>query len=130
VAHRCADLSELAATAAVDGGLGESLAAATAAARLAVATDPATREHLEEVVIDEARHAALAWEIVDHAIALGGDEVVEAVMAALGDAMQQLREAPPKLEPLAPRFGLCGTSALLRAREAVLTMIFEGHRAA
>jgi hypothetical protein len=124
VGHTRPSLLQLAVDTAVDGGLGESLAAAIAAARLAVCTDPLTREHLSRVVQDEARHAALAWEIVEHAVLFGGEEVAEAVRAALTRAVEQSARTPMPAEPLAPEHGLCGDAALTRARDQVLREVF------
>jgi hypothetical protein len=129
VAHHHPSLRDLAVHTAVEGGLGESLAAAIAAARLAVCTDPLTRAHLQRVVHDEAQHAALAWEIVEHAVELGGDEVHEAVQQALTQAVQRFAGAPVPEEPLAPEHGLCGAAALTHARDQVLRELF-GWRAA
>jgi hypothetical protein len=117
-------LVQLAVDAAVLGGLGESLAAAIAAARLAVCTDPLTRAHLSRVAQDEARHAALAWEIVEHAIAVGGEQVAEAVHVALAQAVEQKAREAVSTEPCVPAHGLCGDEALTLARDHVLREVF------
>jgi hypothetical protein len=114
----------LAVAAAVEGGLGESLAAAVAAARLAVAEDPDVVAHLTRVVEDEARHAALAWAIVDEAVAREGAAVREAVDAALAEAVAAALASEPPDEPRWPASGLCGSDAVRRARRAVLLGVF------
>lgn len=113
-------LARLAADTVRHGAVGESVAAATAAARLAVATDPEVRAALQQVVTDEARHADLGWRIVHWATEAGGDEVRVAVEAALAAALT----TPPALpqEPVAGPWGLCGTDALRHARDAALTL--------
>lgn len=114
-------LEALAASSALDGWRNESLAACMAAARRSVATVPAVCDALDTVVRDEAHHAELAWDIVRHALDVGGDPVREHVLAAL-------RDAPPlrvKPEPTVPAWGRPGHEALQRvldeAQAAVIT---------
>jgi hypothetical protein len=51
-------------TAILEGCIGETVAAVEAAEALAHATDPAVREALARVTVDETRHAELAWRFV------------------------------------------------------------------
>ena len=74
-------LAELAAWTARDGAIGETLAAHLAAAALHETTDEAARAVLERVVRDETEHAELAWATLRWALATGGDEVRQAVLA-------------------------------------------------
>lgn len=73
------DLASIAARAAREGCIGETIAAVQGAARLAAAIDPAVRAALAVVAEDEARHAELAWRAVRWAIDEGGDPVRAAV---------------------------------------------------
>ncbi len=84
-------LAELAEDAALEGCVGETVAALVAAEQLAHASDAAVRRVLATIAEDEARHAELAWRTVAWAIAAGGGEVRTAVGAAFDAA---LRAAP------------------------------------
>lgn len=75
-----------------EGCVGESLAVALAAAQLRDATDPAVRAVLMEILVDERRHAELAWDVVRWALAVGGDEV-RAAIAAEADGIEVPRWA-------------------------------------
>ncbi len=80
------DLADIAARAARDGCIGETLAALVAAEQLARATDPAVRRALGVIARDEARHAELAWRTVAWALAAGGAPVHAAVSRVFADA--------------------------------------------
>ena len=109
-------LAQLAADTVRDGIVNESIAAAIGAARLATATDPEVCRALRAVVDDEARHAALAWEIVAWACTVGGDEVLTAANLALTQALDAAERAPVDDEPSAPAWGACGADAIRTAR--------------
>lgn len=82
-----ADLASIAARAAKEGCIGETIAASIAAEQLASAEDPAVRSVLAVIAEDEARHAELAWRTVVWAVRVGGApvrEAVEEVFAGLG----------------------------------------------
>ncbi len=81
-----AGLADLAASTAVEGCLGETVAALVAAEQLARATDPAVRAALTRIAEDEAQHAELAWRTVAWAVRTGGSEVQVAVERALLEA--------------------------------------------
>ncbi|AUX42130.1 hypothetical protein SOCE26_035570 [Sorangium cellulosum] len=84
-----ADLASIAARAAKEGCIGETIAAVIAAEELGAAEDPAVRGALAVIAADEARHAELAWRTVAWAIRAGGERVraaVEEVFAGLGRA--------------------------------------------
>lgn len=53
-----------------EGCIGETLAAAQAELALQRATDPAVVSALQEIAVDEARHAALAWRVVQWALSV------------------------------------------------------------
>ncbi|KYF62230.1 ferritin-like domain-containing protein [Sorangium cellulosum] len=81
-----ADLASIAARAAREGCIGETLAAVIAAEELGAAEDPAVRSALAIIAADEARHAELAWRTAAWAIRVGGERVraaVEEVFAGL-----------------------------------------------
>ncbi len=115
-------LVELAVATALEGGVGETIAAATAAARLAVATDPTVRAALARVVEEETAHAALAWRIVDWAIAQGGESVRDAVDAAVAAKVASL--PMPDEERIVASHGLCGADALRAAHAAVFADVY------
>ena len=85
-------LAAVAVSAAIEGCVGETVAAVVAAEQLARATDPAVRAALAAIAADEARHAELAWRTVAWAISAGGSEVRAAVEHALRGVLD--RDAP------------------------------------
>ncbi|MGK3965247.1 ferritin-like domain-containing protein [Sorangium sp. So ce118] len=84
------DLAAVAASAAREGCVGETLAAVLAAEQLGQARDPAVRAALTVIAADEARHAELAWRAVAWAVATGGAEVRAAVIDAFAAAEEVL----------------------------------------
>lgn len=74
-----ADLASIAARAAREGCIGETIAAVIAAEELGAAEDPAVQSALAIIAADEARHAELAWRSVAWAIRAGGERVRAAV---------------------------------------------------
>jgi hypothetical protein len=78
-------LASVAARAAREGCIGETLAAVQAAEQLARAEDPAVRAVLAVIAEDEARHAELAWRTVAWAVRTGGEEVRLAVAAVFAE---------------------------------------------
>jgi hypothetical protein len=82
------DLADIAARAAREGCIGETLAAVQAAEQLARATDPAVRAALAIIAADEARHAELAFRAVAWALREGGAGVRAAVQAALDEGIR------------------------------------------
>lgn len=81
------DLARVAMRAVVEGCVGETLAAITAAERLEHATDPAVRRTLERIARDGARHAELGWCTVAWAVHRGGSRVRSAVARAFEAAL-------------------------------------------
>ena len=86
-----ADLAAIAAEAALEGCVGETVAAVQAYESLLRATDPAVREVLAVTVEDETRHAELAWRFLAWALDMGGPAVRESVIRAFAG----FRPAPP-----------------------------------
>jgi hypothetical protein len=91
------DLLAIATATVIEGCVGETLAAALAAVARDTAGDPATRRVLDRIAGDEARHAALSFEIVRWCIRSGGDPVRAAVHDAFAVA---LRSLDPGREPI------------------------------
>jgi hypothetical protein len=91
------DLVTLARETVLEGCIGETISAALAEASLARTTDPEARRVLARIVADERRHAALAWRIVQWALAVGGADVRRAVDEAF-EARPVLTAGPEGLE--------------------------------
>ena len=92
-----ATLVDMAALAAEEGCVGETLGVLLARDQLARTTDPLVRpaHHAREhPVADEERHAELAWRFVSWAIARGGAPVARAVAAALRRAIDATLAVP------------------------------------
>jgi hypothetical protein len=85
-----------------EGCIGETVAAVIAAEQLARATDPAVQAALARIVVDEARHAELAWRTVAWALRASGDDVRAAVEQAFVEALAARREAPTMNAPVSP----------------------------
>ena len=87
-----ADANDFVDSLVLEGCIGESVAAAIAAAHAEATGDEAVRVVLERVIADETRHAALAWKTLRWAMSQGGDAVVARVERLLRSAE---REAVP-----------------------------------
>lgn len=94
-----ASLAQLAAWTLRDGAIGETLAAHLAGRAMAGTSDPAVRAVLANIVRDETEHAELAWAALQWALAVGGDEVRDAVRAVLAG----LAEPTPHAGDWTPR---------------------------
>jgi hypothetical protein len=77
-----ADLAAIAHETVMEGCIGETVATLQALDALERATDPAVRAVLEKTVLDEARHAELAWRFMAWALDAGGSDVHVAVSRA------------------------------------------------
>lgn len=77
-----ADLAAIAHETVMEGCIGETVATLQALEVLELATDPAVRAVLEKTVLDEARHAELAWRFMAWALDVGGSDVHVAVSRA------------------------------------------------
>ena len=91
-----ADLPSVAAETVMEGCIGETVATLQALAALEHATDPAVREVLLRTVMDEARHAELAWRFMAWALAVGG----AATHVAIARAFEAFKPPPPRSEDL------------------------------
>ena len=91
-----ADLAAVAAESALEGCVGETVAAVQAQESLLRATDPAIREVLAVTVEDETRHAELSWRFLAWALDTGGPAVRERVTQAFAG----FHPAPPTAENL------------------------------
>lgn len=92
-----ADLAAVAAESALEGCVGETVAAVQAYESLLRTTDPAVREVLAVTVEDETRHAELAWRFLAWALDTGGPAVRERVIRAFAG----FHPAPPTPDDLA-----------------------------
>jgi hypothetical protein len=88
------DLASFAQALAVEGCVGETLAALVAAARAEAATDGRVAGALASIAEDEARHAELAWRTMAWVLRVGGDEVRRIAFAALADGAAGVLAAP------------------------------------
>ena len=111
-----------------EGCIGETLAAVDAAARLAVARDPAVRAALSVIVTDESEHAALAWRTLRWLLETDEDGSVRARVGAVFLEERARWQSPPKRDDTPPvslrHHGLIGASErsrqLLRAWDEVI----------
>lgn len=81
------DLPSLAAAAAREGCVGETLSARLVGLAAEAASDPDLHEDLLSIAADEERHAALSWGLVAWAIERGGEPVRAAVAAAFAEGV-------------------------------------------
>lgn len=86
-----------------EGAIGESLAVLDAAARLQNCTDRETEGLLEQILKDEADHAALAWAILKWLV-----EEDRELLPQLGQVMveERAKGRPGEASPVPPGFGL------------------------
>jgi hypothetical protein len=89
-----ASLVEIAALAAQEGCLGETIGVALVEEALAGARDPEVVESLTRIHRDEMRHAELAWRFARWAIETGGAPVRSAVERAIHEAIVETRRTP------------------------------------
>ncbi len=95
------DLASFAQALAVEGCVGETLAALVAAARAQAATDTRVASALASIAEDEAGHAELAWRTMAWVLRVGGDEVKDIALAALAEGAAGVLASPRP----AARFG-------------------------
>jgi hypothetical protein len=125
-----ADLADIAARAAWEGCVVETLGAALAREQALAADDPEMRAALESIAEDEARHAELSWKIVAWAVGRGDERVRHAVERALSSPLPPLdRVASTTLEELAP-YGVLSNERTARVVEHGLRSVVEPARRA
>lgn len=83
-------LAQLAAAAAREGCLAETLGAHVAGVAAELANEPEVKTALAAIAREEATHAVLSFQIVAWALRVGGREVKEAVMAAFAEPWPRL----------------------------------------
>ncbi len=125
------DLPSLAVASALEGGIGETLAAAELALAAAMCPDPKKAQLLRAMADDEARHAALAWQVVAWALAEDPAGVRPLLTAALGQALNtppapfrrigQMAGVSPQIAHLAGR--LTAAEAERTARRALAEVV-------
>jgi hypothetical protein len=128
-----ADLVAVAAEAALDGCIGETVASLLAREAAEVCADPDIRDVLAGIADDEQRHALLGWRTVAWALRVGGPEVREAVAAVFAAAAREGVAAPLSDDCDDPvvlaRVGLHGREAARRcADRALYEVILPGAR--
>lgn len=120
------DLPSAAASAAIEGCIGETLSAHEAEEAARLAEPRAIRSALSVIARDEARHAELAWRFVGWAIGTGGARVREAVQLAVETELSALRAADPRRgildEELVP-YGRLSALRLERVRGEVIDRV-------
>lgn len=87
-------LAEIAALAAEEGCVGETLGVVLVEEALAGTTDPEVARILRRVLEDETRHAELAWRFARWAIEQAGDPVRSAIERAVAHAIDETRRTP------------------------------------
>ncbi|HEX6274789.1 MAG TPA: ferritin-like domain-containing protein [Polyangiaceae bacterium] len=87
-------LAAAAAAAALEGCVGETIAALVAAEQRARCKDESIARVLERIADDEARHAALAFDFVAWALSVGGSEIRGAVERAVAQGIARAAEGP------------------------------------
>ncbi len=121
-----ADLAEVAARAAIEGCVNETIAALIAAEQRAAATDAAVRDALEMIARDESSHAELAWRTVSWALARGGERVRRALQQAFAVALAAPGEFPgacAQPDAALAHHGRLDVAALQRIRRQALDEI-------
>jgi hypothetical protein len=87
-------LVDVAVLTAEEGCVGETLGVALAHEQLRVCEDAEVKQLLRRLIVDEERHARLAWSFVAWAIVQGGASVRNAVVAGIARACRETLEAP------------------------------------
>jgi len=118
------DLVNLAVATFREGCVGETTAVAVAAAQRQGVTDAAVRHVLDTIVADEARHAALAWDVVRWALAAGGDAVRTALNVELA-ALSTTRPEAGLLPRGCAEFGLATPALVAVAMQGALHQVVE-----
>lgn len=103
--------------------VGETLAAAEAAALAEGIEDEALRAALRQIADDELRHAALGFKALAWMLRDAGDEERAAVLARFEAAMSKASRAPRSPARIAPAQGLCAGEELGAIRRAALREI-------
>jgi hypothetical protein len=126
-----ANLATVAARAAREGCIGETLAAILAAEQLLHAEDPAVRAALVVIAEDEARHAELAWRTVAWALRTGGAEVRAAVTAVFAETSVPAPSIEARLEasPLLAHGRLSSADVQLTLERGLREVVLPGARA-
>jgi hypothetical protein len=110
------DLTGLAIETLIDGCVGEGIAADVAARSSCLADEPAVRDALATIALDEARHAELAWDILAWALAEGDGLVRRAVRDHLdrlsGQRLARLPSIPGIDNPAHAHLGVIDQTTL------------------
>jgi len=90
-AVRALALAVLAVDSLVDGALHEGVSARVVARLSRSCAEPTIRGLLKQIAVDEGRHAAHGWDVVEFCLAEGGDPVAHALRGALTKLPHSLR---------------------------------------
>ena len=124
---RAPTLVEVAAAAAREGCVWETVAALQAQVEAVQARHPALQAWLQPIADDEGRHAELAWDIVRWAVEVGGAPVRDAVVAALDEAEDALL-APVQAPVLPQGYGALGGADLGALRRHAVAAVVTPQR--
>jgi hypothetical protein len=125
-----ASLVEIAALAAAEGCVGETVGVAVATEQLALAADPGVRRALERIVRDETRHAELAWRFAAWCVAeerrgrgdaRGALRAIEGAVLRTAEETRAMEIRPRRVDPVAYRAH--GRLACAEARAAAVAAI-------
>lgn len=119
------DLFKIAEEAALEGCVGETLAALLAAEQAASATDPALKQILSSIAEDEARHAELAWRTLAWALESGGEGLRMALRNIFAEAAKRLPEPPEDVEGPAELLEAHGEIGHSKAFKVLARGLFE-----
>lgn len=120
---RTQSLVQIAAAAAKEGCIWETVAALEANVAAGTAQDPLVAGLLRRIADDETAHAQLAWDIVHWAIAQGGAPVRAAVVQAMDAAVAQLLQADGGPEVAAGHGVISGAGLVSLRKHAALQVI-------
>ena len=95
----CFDLTNVVLDTIAEGCIGETVAALEAAEALSHCEDPAAREVLRRISVEEGRHAELAWQFVSWALETGPESLKERVRGAFIEALAGARREPVHMTP-------------------------------
>jgi hypothetical protein len=117
------DLASVLASTAIEGAVGETLAALRAREAATQATVPAVRVLQERIFEDEARHAELAWQTLAWGLGQSDPACRSAIAAAFARGLRDARDAPDETpEDRAPllAWGRLGRESIRRVHQKAI----------
>jgi hypothetical protein len=113
-------LEAIVTAAVLEGCIGETIASLEAAEALTSARDLGVRDALGPVVVDERRHAELAWRFVSWALTQHGSRLAPVVARAFEEGMQRTRSSVDSAEEGIEAYGLLAGTRRQRLRERAI----------